>query len=465
MFALVGDRGFRLIKVIFSASSFAPPYPSILPVNAIPNIVVKPSRQFPFLARHPWVHVQSLTEATNDLALGAEVDLVQHDGTWLARGLYNPASRLRVRLYSWQRGESLDADFFSRRIDQAIRRRILAGILDETAVRWDDGSPSEPTGSRAGPDRSATRLVFSETDGLSGLIVDKYADYLVVQIAAGVIAERLEGLLDHLQRRLQPSGIFVRTDEKTAKKEGITPIIGLSRGAGPDRPIVYEQNQLLWQVDLQQGQKTGAYLDQRDNHAAAARYLRGRHVLDVCCYTGGFGLVAAHRGAASVVGIDSSERALGVARANQQANEIGNIEFGKSDCFDFLAAAQQRGEGGGAAAGEGHGPAFLDRRFDAVVLDPPRFAGSRSQVASALRAYGKLNRLAIDLLPPEGVLVTCSCSGSVSRSDFLNMLVDVGRRARRDLVILESHSASADHAMRVSCPETDYLKCFICQVL
>ncbi|MEX0824581.1 MAG: class I SAM-dependent rRNA methyltransferase [Pirellulaceae bacterium] len=434
-------------------------------MNAIPNVVVKPSRQFPFLARHPWVHVQSLTEATSNLALGDEVDLVQHDGTWLARGLYNPASRLRVRLYSWQRGESLDAGFFHRRIDQAIRRRILAGIVDEAAIRWDDSSPSATAESHSGPDLSAARLVFSESDGLSGLIVDKYADYLVVQIAAGVIAERLELVLDHLQRRLRPTGIFVRTDDKTAKKEGIEPIVGLCRGAEPEKAIVYQQNELRWQVDLQQGQKTGAYLDQRDNHAAAARYLQGRDVLDVCCYTGGFGIVAAHRGAASVVGVDSSERALEAARANQQANAITNIEFVKAECFDFLAAAQPQHEGREATSDDNAIKAFTDRRFDAVVLDPPRFAGSRKQVASALRAYAKLNRLAIDLLPPEGILVTCSCSGSVGRSDFLNMLVDVGRRAKRDLVIMESRSASADHAMRVSCPETDYLKCFICQVL
>ncbi len=417
-------------------------------MNAFPHVVVKPSRQFPFLARHPWVHVQSLTETAAPWEVGQEVDLVQHDGTWLARGLVNPASRLRVRLYSWQQGESLDPAFFGRRIDEAIRRRILAGMVDDAAVVWGEApaSPAAETERGVNQDFSAARLIFSESDGLSGLIVDKYADYLVVQLAAGVIAARLEMLLDHLEHRLRPTGIYVRTDAKTAKKEGLEPVNGLVRGVEPSGNLVYAQNELRWQVDLGAGQKTGGYLDQRENHAAAAKYLKGRNLLDICCYTGGFGMVAAHRGAASVVGVDSSERALAVARANQQANAVGGMEFVQADCFDYLQ---------GAAAG----------RFDAVVLDPPRFAGTRKQVSAALRAYGKLNRLAIDLLPPEGVLVTCSCSGSVSRSDFLNMLADVGRRAGRDLVILETRSASPDHAMRVACPETDYLKCFICQVL
>ena len=402
-------------------------------MSAPPSVVVKPSRQFPFLARHPWVHVQSLVESAGEFALGQEVDLVQHDGTWIARGLYNPASSLRLRLYAWDAAERLDGAFFGKRIDQAIERRVLAGLM--------------PSAAAAG-DRTAARLVFSESDGLSGLIVDRYADYLVVQITAGAIAEQLEVILDHLQQRLSPAGIFVRTDEKTAKQEGIEPREGLWRGTAPDGEVLYEQNSLKLAVDLLQGQKTGAYLDQRDNHAAAARYLVGRNVLDVCCYGGGFGLVAAQNGAASVIGVDSSERALEAARGNADRNGLTNMTFERADCFDCLSAARRD-----------------ERALDAVVLDPPRFAGSRRQVDAALRAYGKLNRLAIDLLPSGGILVTCSCSGRVSRSDFLNMLVDCGRRARRDIVVLESRSAAADHPMRVSCPETDYLKCFICQVL
>ena len=403
-------------------------------MSNLPSVVVKPSRQFPFLSRHPWVHVRSLADTAETFPLGQEVDLVQHDGTWLARGLFNPNSGLRVRLYTWDRDQNLDDAFFGQRLDEAIARRRLAGFLD---------SPNEQ-GTVEGV-TSAARLVFSESDGLSGLIVDQYADCLVVQIAAGAIAARQTALLDHLQNRLQPRAIFLRTDAKTAKKEGIDQQEGLARGQAPSESTLYEQNGIQLSVDLEHGQKTGAYLDQRDNHAVAAKYLVGRRVLDMCCYAGGFGLVAAARGAAHITAVDSSDRALELAAANAQRNGLQQFTFEKADCFDYFA--------------KGDPP-----MFDAVVLDPPRFAGSRRQVDAAIRAYAKLNRGAIDRLPPGGILVTNSCSGSVSRSDFLNMLVDVGRRAQRDVIVLESRSAAADHPMRVSCPETDYLKCFICEV-
>jgi 23S rRNA (cytosine1962-C5)-methyltransferase len=175
--------------------------------------------------------------------------------------------------------------------------------------------------------------------------------------------------------------------------------------------------------------------------------MSGRRVLDVCCYTGGFGLVAAKAGAASVLGIDSSEPALTAARQAAERNGIESMEFRNGDCFDELKRLADAGE-----------------QFDAVVLDPPRFAGSRHQIDNALRAYTRLNASAIDLLPSGGILVTCSCSGRVSRSDFLNMLLDVGRRRRRDLIVMENRGPAPDHPVAISCPESDYLKCVIAQI-
>jgi 23S rRNA (cytosine1962-C5)-methyltransferase len=239
---------------------------------------------------------------------------------------------------------------------------------------------------------------------------------------------------------------MVRVDAKTAKHEGIDPLVEWYRGAELSEPVLYRQNDLHLAVDLRGGQKTGGYLDQRQNHIAAAGYLNGRRVLDVCCYAGGFGLVAAKRGAASVVGIDSSENALQAARDAATRNQIENIEFRRQDCFEELKQLSDQGQ-----------------TFDAVILDPPRFAGSRHQTESALRAYGRLNSMAVDLLPPGGVLITCSCSGRVSRADFLNMLADVGRRRRRDLILLENRGPSPDHPVAISCPETNYLKCVIAQ--
>ena len=317
-------------------------------------------------------------------------------------------------------------ELWRERIDAAIDRRRLSGV--------------------AGSDE-AERLVFSESDLMSGLIVDRYADCLGVQFTSGALLNWKDPILDHLKSRLGTRAIKVRVDQKTAKHEGIEAINEWHQGLELDAPVMYQQNGRQLAVDLGSGQKTGGYLDQRKNHNAVAGYLSGRRVLDVCCYTGGFGLVAAKAGAASVVGVDSSEPALVAARNAADRNGIDSIEFKEGDCFDVLKEMGQRGD-----------------QYDAVVLDPPRFAGSRHQIDSALRAYTRLNASAIELLPPGGILATCSCSGRISRSDFLNMLMDVGRRRRRDLIVLENRGPAPDHPVAISCPESDYLKCVILQV-
>lgn len=390
------------------------------------ELAVKPSRQFPFLAGHPWVHLSSLARDGSELSAGQVVDLTGPDGRWIARGLVNPAGRLRVRLYTWRPEETVDVDLFRRRIDRAIARRELIG--------------------RA-PADGAERLVFSESDSLSGLVVDRYADFLSVQITAGGLDRFRDAIIEHLDRVLAPTGICLRIDEKTASHEGIEATERWIRGREPSGPVTIVQNGLRWTVDLLGGQKTGTYLDQRTNHAAAAEYLVGRRVLDVCCYAGGFGLVAAARGAREVIGIDGSQKALDAAEKNAADNAIANIRFIKADCFEYLREAGKSGE-----------------TFDAVVLDPPRFAGSRHQLDAALRAYSKLNAAALDLLPAGGVLVTNSCSGRVSRSDFLNMLCEVARRKRRAITVLESRGPAPDHPISAACPETDYLKCMFCEV-
>ncbi|MEM8666681.1 MAG: class I SAM-dependent rRNA methyltransferase [Planctomycetota bacterium] len=390
------------------------------------SLRLKPSRQFPFLARHPWVHAHALAEDGRDLECGQIVDLVDHDGNWLARGMVNPASRLRIRLYAFDQNAELSPDWWSHRIDQAIERRRLL-------------SPIELDG--------AERLIFSESDLMSGLIVDRYADCLSVQFTSAAMLQWKDSILQHLQERLQSRAILIRMEAKTAKHEGVESVTEWYQGNELSEPVIYHQNDLQLAVDLRGGQKTGGYLDQRLNHLAVAGYLKRRRVLDVCCYAGGFGLVAAKQGATSITGIDSSEPALQAAREAAIRNGISNAEYRQQDCFEGLKELISQGES-----------------FDAVVLDPPRFAGSRHQIESALRAYGRLNAMAVDLLPSGGVLATCSCSGRVSRADFLNMLADVGRRRRRDLVLLENRGPAPDHPVAISCPESDYLKCVIAQV-
>jgi 23S rRNA (cytosine1962-C5)-methyltransferase len=387
---------------------------------------LKPSRHFPFLARHPWVHAHALAEDGRELTCGQVVDLVDHDGNWISRGVVNPASRLRIRLYGFDSSIDVGDDLWRSRIDAAVARRRLSGALDP---------------------KGAERLIFSESDLMSGVIVDRYADCLGVQFTSGGLMRWKDVILDHLQQSLGARAIMVRVDAKTANHEGIEPTEQWHGEGELTAPVLYDQNDLQLAVDLRSGQKTGGYLDQRLNHVAVSRYLAGRRVLDVCCYNGGFGLVAAKSGAASVLGIDSSEPALAAARQAAQRNGIESMEFRKGDCFDELKRMTEHGE-----------------QFDAVVLDPPRFAGSRHQIDSALRAYGRLNASAIDLLPSGGVLATCSCSGRVSRADFLNMLADVGRRRRRDLIVLENRGPAPDHPVAISCPESDYLKCVIAQV-
>lgn len=367
-----------------------------------------------------------MAEDGRDLPAGQVVDLLDHDGNWVARGLINPASRLRVRLYSFDSSIQLGDELWRQRIDQAIERRKLA---DPVAA---DG---------------AERLIFSESDLLSGLIVDRYADCLGVQFTSRALLKWRELILDHLQSTLNPRAIKIRLDEKTAKLEGIDPIDSWYKDHELPAPVIYHQNGLQLAVDLHGGQKTGGYLDQRLNHVAASRYMQDRSVLDVCCYTGGFGLVAAKAGAKSVLAIDSSGAALDAAAESARRNNVDSIEFKKADCFDELKAMTGRGD-----------------KFEAVILDPPRFAGSRHQTDSAIRAYTRLNASAVELLSPGGILVTCSCSGRVSRSDFLNMLMDVGRRRRRDLIVLENRGPAPDHPVAISCPESNYLKCVIAEV-
>ena len=386
---------------------------------------LKPTRQFPFLARHPWVHAHALAEDGRDLTCGQVVDLLDHDGNWLARGVLNPSSRLRIRLYTFDAAVGIDEDLWRTRIDGAVRRRRLTGPEDEN---------------------EAERLVFSESDLISGLIVDRYADCLGVQFTSGGLLRWRDAILDYLQSSLGVRSLVARIDPRTAKHEGVE-VTEAYRGEAITSSIAYRQNELDLMVDLHSGQKTGGFLDQRCNHRAVAQYLSGRRVLDVCCYTGGFGLVAAKQGASEVLGIDSSQPALEAAKSAAERNSLDSITFSKGDCFDTLKKLAEEGQ-----------------KYDAVILDPPRFAGSRHQIDSALRAYGRLNSLALDLLPSGGVLVTCSCSGRVSRSDFLNMLLDVGRRRRRDMVVMENRGPSPDHPVAISCPESDYLKCVIAEI-
>ena len=399
---------------------------SDFPSNPV-SLRLKPSRQYPFLARHPWVHAHALADSGEHLQVGQIVDLLDHDGNWVARGAVNPQSRLRIRLYSFDADVEINEAFWRCRLESAINRRRLI-------------TPYKPD--------QAERLVFSESDLLSGLIVDRYASCLGVQFTSGALWRWHDVILAQLKELTHADSIMVRVDEKTAKHEGMDAAEFWYLDQSCEERVTYTQNDLKLSVDLRSGQKTGSYLDQRLNHLVVAEYMKGREILDVCCYTGGFGLVAAKHGAKQVTAIDSSKAALDEGQKAAERNDIQGLKFLQGDCFDTLKSLVEEGS-----------------QYEGVILDPPRFAGSRHQIDRALRAYAKLNSLAVDLLTPGGVLATCSCSGRVSRSDFLNMLMDVAKRKRRDLIVLEQRGPAPDHPVAISCPESDYLKCVVMQVV
>ena len=329
-----------------------------------PRVVVRKSAWGAIQARHPWLLANSIEDSSQSIPDGSIVDVVLADGKAVGQGIYNGKSRIRVRVYTWRVEETLD--------DANIRRRLKLAIQHRKGLS--NGSPLE-----------AQRIVFSEADQLSGLVVDKYAGYLMVQFTAAALLSFTSAILEELQTAYQASGICIRIDAQTAKTEGIEPREDWVMGTPPTESILIEDNGLKWRVDLEKGQKTGYYLDQRDNRMAAAGWMpKGGRALDVCCYVGGFALTLAKWGnAAEVVAIDASQRAIETAAAHATLNSIDGVRFEVGDFYQRLQSLRHEGE-----------------LFDLIVLDPPKMAGSRAELPSALRAYHRLNFDAIQLLKP-----------------------------------------------------------------
>jgi 23S rRNA (cytosine1962-C5)-methyltransferase len=390
------------------------------------RVVLQPRRARPFYGRHPWVYPGAIARVEGDPADGDVVDLVSHTGNFVARGLYNSRSKIRVRLYSWSPDVLLEREFFRQQLQAAVHLRTMLDLN--------------------GPAR-ACRLVFSEADGLSGFTVDRYDRWLVVQFTSLAMAQRRDLLVELLVELLQPQGIYLRTERGIGKLEGLEVQDGLLWGAIPSEPIVIEEHDVRFQVNLAEGQKTGLYLDQRENHVAVARFAVGRLVLDAFCYTGGFGLHAARAGAREVIGVDVSESALALAESNARLNDLGNVRFIRSEVFEHLDAL--------LAAGE---------RYGMVILDPPKFARARDAVEEALRGYRRLQTKGMRLLEPDGVLVTCCCSGLITRDMLLDVLAQLAAEERREIQLLEVRGQALDHPVSVTCPESNYLKCLICRV-
>lgn len=394
---------------------------------SIAKVILKPKRAQPFFGRHPWVFAGAIERVEGSPSDGDEVELFSTADTFVARGLFNSQSKIQVRLYSWDRGVELNRDFFRGRLEQALRLRHDLLKLN-------------------GPE-AGYRVAFSESDFLSGLVVDRYGDWLAVQFTALGLATRRQMIADVLRELLAPRGIYLRTEKGIGKLEGIELHDGPLWGEPPPADLTITENGLRVLVNLTEGQKTGYYLDQRDNRAAVARLSVGKRVLDAFCYSGGFGLHAAKAGAAEVLGVDASAPALELARRNAAANGLVNMTFECADVFHRLAELMAAGQ-----------------RFDVVILDPPKFARNRAAVPEALRGYRRLHQLALKLLDRDGVLVSCCCTGLISLQELEDLIAQVAIDSRRDVQILDRRGAAADHPVAVTCRETGYLKCVVSRV-
>jgi 23S rRNA (cytosine1962-C5)-methyltransferase len=395
--------------------------------SASSRVVLKPRRARPFFARHPWVFDTSIDRVIGEPSAGDVIDVVSFEGQFIARGLYNPASTIRVRLYRWDDGP-LDEAFWARLLASAVRlRHEVLGLADE---------------------RSACRLVFSEGDGLSGLTVDRFDRWLVAQFTSLALYGRRDLLLGLLSELTGALGIVARPERGIAQKEGLPAAEELTLGMIPDGPVEIVEHGLTYCVDLHRGQKTGFYLDQRDNRRQAARYCRDKRVLDLCCFSGGFSLNAAKNGGARVtLGVDSSMPAIELARRHAAMNRIDCARFQIGDVLEFLERLRS------------------DRElFDVVICDPPKYARQAKDLERALKGYLRLNLAALDVLEPGGILVTCSCSGLIGRELFAATIGRVAEQSGRAIQILEQRGQPPDHPISATCLETEYLKCSICRV-
>ena len=385
------------------------------------NIYLRRGREQRVLGGHPWVF-RSDIEREDGAADGLPVRVLTSAGRFLAMAVYNPRSQISLRILS-RRDEPIDATFIRGRVRRALdyRRRFA--------------------------DLNSCRLIFAESDGLPAVIADKFGDVIVLQILC-LGMERFKGdIVDALAQELSPRGIYERNDVPVRELEGLSQQTGLLFGEVPDR-VEMQENGVRFLVDVREGQKTGFFLDQKENRAAIAPFVPGMRVLDCFTHTGSFALHAAHYGAAEVTGVDISEHACACALENARLNGVEDrVRFECANAFDFLRAHQTAKE-----------------QYDVVILDPPAFTKTRSAVEGALRGYKEINRRGMKLTRDGGFFITCSCSQHVTPDLFRGMLLEAQKDARVQLRQIEWRTQGRDHPILLASPETQYLKCGIFQV-
>jgi 23S rRNA (cytosine1962-C5)-methyltransferase len=392
------------------------------------TITLKPGRERSLLRHHPWVFTGAVARVEGAPAAGETVALVSHEGRLLARGAYSPRSEIAARVWTFDPDEPVDPAFFRARLARAVELRASLHSLRET---------------------TAHRIVHAESDGLPGLVVDRYADWLVCQFTSAG-AERWKHVLVPELRALVPcAGIYERSDAAAREQEGLPPRTGLLHGDEPPDLIEIREGAQRFLVDVRRGQKTGFYLDQRESRALLAGHCRGAEVLNGFAYSGSFGVVALAAGAARVTNVDTSGEALELARRNVELNGLDaeRLEAVEGSAFEVLRRWRDAG-----------------RTFDVVVLDPPRFVESRAGLERAARGYKDVNWLAFRLLRPGGVLFTFSCSGRLEPALFQKIVADAALDARREAAVLRRLGQAEDHPTLLSFPEGSYLKGLVCRV-
>lgn len=392
------------------------------------RVRLKPGREKQLLRGSAWVFSGAIEETDGAGAAGATADVFDAEGEWVGRGLWHPEADMAVRLFTQNPQEALDEAFFRGRVRRAVemRHRLFGKPTDWVAT-------------------TAYRMVFSEADGLSGLIADQYADMVALHVGGKVWEPWVSAVAAELKAATGASAVAVRADADAVKREGLAENLG---GDAVPEVVTIRENGFTFEAGLAGGQKTGFYLDQRDNRRKVAAYARGRDVLSAYCYTGAFEVCAAHAGAKSVTGWDSSEPALVQARRHHELNPSGvPANYEVADVPLRLRQARDRRES-----------------WDLIVLDPPRLVTRREGLEKGLRAYKDVNLLAMKLLRPGGILATFSCSGLVDMADFRKMVGWAAHDAERRVRILETLAQPADHPIPVEAPECEYLKGLVCVV-
>jgi 23S rRNA (cytosine1962-C5)-methyltransferase len=395
--------------------------------GAVPKVWLKPGREKSLRRRHPWVFSGAIDRLEGEAVAGMTVEIVGSSGEFLARAAYSPTSQIRARVWTFEPTESIDADFFRRRLGRALESRRRLALLAPQA---------------------ACRLVFSESDGMPGLIVDRYGEYLACQfLSAGAEAWRAT-IVDMLGELCAPRGIYERSEGGARHKEGLSSRRGLLAGEEPPAALEIESGGMRLVVDIANGQKTGAYLDQQRNRERVAAHARDADMLDAFSYTGGFAIACLRAAAKRATLIDSSADALALAERETAANGVlERCRFVTANVFDELRAIRDAGT-----------------RFDLVVLDPPKFVHSADQLQAGSRGYKDINMIGLALVRPGGVLATFSCSGHVDAALFQKIVAGAAVDADRTAQILERLAQPADHPVATEFPEADYLKGLILRV-